>query len=65
MPVLPARESRASARPMRDTTRSGGLTRKRSTCPDCGNVIVYVEQSNIKRFQPRLKQCEDCDEVWR
>jgi len=45
--------------------RKHGIVTKSATCPECGSTVRWRQQRGIKRFQAKLKRCDDCDEVFR
>jgi predicted RNA-binding Zn-ribbon protein involved in translation (DUF1610 family) len=45
--------------------RYRGITTKRAICPNCGATVRWREQAGLKRFQVKLKRCDECNEVFR
>jgi len=45
--------------------RERGIVTKRATCPECGATVSWREQAGVKRFQAKLKGCDECNEVFR
>lgn len=46
-------------------TRPNHIVTKRRDCPKCGETVRWREMRGVKRFQAKIKRCQDCDEVFR